>query len=113
MDAENVSGTTGKVSGAPEDFRRPTGRGHKPRKATWAKCGREPAPRWAGAPPHTQPRRTEREGGETLGDGGPKAHIGVRHPPLLLGRRPLPSRAAGPLKGETLKGAPPLPSPYI
>ena len=78
------AGTTGKVTEAHRE-------GPHPRKATWAKCGREPAPRWAGAPLTLSPGAPEREGGETLGAGGPKAHLGVRHPLSLPWPLHLPS----------------------
>ncbi|KAE8820523.1 hypothetical protein D1007_01264 [Hordeum vulgare] len=89
-------------------------RHHKPRRATWAKCGREPAPRWAGVPLTPSPCAPEREGGETLGVGGPKAHLGVRHPLSLPWPPHLPSRgAAAPPSVGTLGVAHPLPSSYI
>ena len=61
-----VSGAIGNVPGPPGGSRGSTKWGHRPQRAAWAKCGKGPAPRWAGAPPHprvSNPRRRGRPKG--------------------------------------------------
>ena len=85
-----------------------TGRGHQPQEVAWAKRGRETSPKWAGAPPTRRPKAQEVERGGTLGAGGPKAHLGVRHPLPLPWPPHLPSGgAAAPPRVGTLGVAPP------
>ena len=81
-----VSGAIGNVTGPPGGSRGSTRWGHRPQRAAWAKCGKGPAPRWAGAPPTRGPRCREGEKGETLGSDGPKAHLVVCPPLSPLGR---------------------------
>ena len=83
-----VSGDIGNVPGPPGGSRGSTRWGHRPQRAAWAKCGKGPAPRWAGAPPTRGPRRREKGKGETLGSDGPKAHLVVRPPLSPFGRHP-------------------------
>ena len=65
-----VSDAIGNVPGPPGGSRGSTKWGHLPQKAAWAKCGRGPAPRWAGAPPTRGPRRKgEWEGANPSPDG--------------------------------------------
>ena len=65
-----VSGVIGIVPGPPEGSRGSTKWGHLPQKVAWAKCGRGPAPRRAGAPPTRSPRRKrEWEGANPSPDG--------------------------------------------
>ena len=61
-----VSGAIGNVPGPPGGSRGSTRWGHRPQRAAWAKCGKGPAPRWAGAPPTRGPRRREGGKGETV-----------------------------------------------
>ena len=77
-----------------------TGRGQRPREARWAKCGREPAPRWAGAPPTLSPWRNRRGEGGTLAQVGLRPTIRVRHPSSPLGRRTSSHLGLPPLPGE-------------
>ena len=88
--------------------------GQRPREIRWAKWGWEPAPRWAGAPPHSAHSARERKGGANPRPGGPKAHQMVRHPSSPFWPPHLPSGgAAAPPRVGTLGVAPPVPSPYI
>ncbi|KAE8809400.1 hypothetical protein D1007_13990 [Hordeum vulgare] len=98
-------------AGTTEGFRRPIGRGHQPQEATWAKCERELAPGWAGAPPTPNPWRLRGGRGDPSA-GGRKAHQGVRHPLLPSSSPPIsPSRAAAPPQGGNPEGGATLPSP--
>ena len=69
-----VSGFIGNVLGPPGGSWGSTKWGHRPRRAAWAKCGREPAPGGLVSPP--QGAQGARESGrwQTLGQMGPKAH---------------------------------------
>ena len=60
-----VSGDIGTGPGPPGGSGGSTKWGHLPQKVAWAKCGREPAPRWAGAPP------TKAQGVGSVGRGKP------------------------------------------
>ena len=115
LDAGNVSGTTGNVPGRPEGFRGPTGRGHQPREATWAKCEREPAPRWAGAPPTLSPWRKKRGEGGTLAQVGLRPTRRVRHPsfPSWPPHIPPSRDAAPPRRGKPSRGRSPSLPLYI
>ena len=110
-----VSGDIGIVPGPPGGSRGSTKWGHLPQKVAWAKCGRGPAPRRAGAPPTRVQGARESGRGQTLVQMGLKAHIGAPPSPLpSWPPPPLPSRAAAPLGVGTLEGAHPPPSPlYI
>ena len=107
-----VSGAIGNVPGPPGGSRGSTRWGHRPQRAAWAKCGKGPAPRWAGAPPTRGPGRRKGGKGETLGSDGPKAHLVVRLPLSPLGR-PLDGSKAGrtPWGGNPRWGRRPSPSP--
>ena len=59
-----VSGAIANVPGPPGGSRGSTRWGHRPQRAAWAKCGKGPAPRWAGALPTRGPRRKEGGKGE-------------------------------------------------
>ncbi len=89
--------------------------GKRPQEARWAKCGREPAPRWAGAPPHSAHSARERKGGANPRPGGPKAHQMVRHPllPLLAAAPPIWRAAAPPRRGKPSRGRSPSLPLYI
>ena len=68
--AEKVSGFIGNVPGPPGGSRGSTKWGHKPRRATWAKCGREPAPGGLVRPPQgAQGAGEEWEGANPRADG--------------------------------------------
>ena len=109
-----VSGFIGNVPGPPEGSRWSTKWGHHPRRAAWAKCGRVPAPGGLVRPPTKAQGAREWEGGQTLGQMGPKAHPRCASPSPPCGRHPdgiwgLPP----PLGREPKVGAQPLPFPYI
>ena len=108
-----VSGDIGNVPGPPGGSRGSTKWGHLPQKVAWAKCGRGPAPRRAGAPPTRVQGARESGRGQTLVQMGLKAHL-VGASPLSPSwpPPPLPSRAGRtPWGWETLKGAQPSLSP--
>ena len=111
-----VLGAIGNVLGPPGRSRGSTRWGHRPQRAAWAKCGKGPAPRWAGSPPTRGPGRGKGGKGETLGSDGPKAHLVVRPPLSPLGRPPPIwdlGLAATPRGGNLGGGAAPPPPLYI
>ena len=57
-----VSGVIGNVPGPPGGSQGSTKWGHQPRRAAWAKCGREPAPGGL-VRPHKGPKAQGRVGG--------------------------------------------------
>ena len=59
-----VSGDIGNVPGPPGGSRGSTRWGHQPQKATWAKCGRGPAPRGLVRPPTKSQGAWRVEGGK-------------------------------------------------